>query len=41
VVLQGTDFIKPDSQLTNLAISGNDATFNLNFPFIAKPQPLP
>ncbi|HEX4750458.1 MAG TPA: DUF4331 family protein [Bryobacteraceae bacterium] len=41
VVLQGTDFIKPDSELANLAISANDATFNTTFPFLASPHAMP
>ena len=41
VVLQGTDFIKPDAQVPDLTTSGNDATFNTSFPFIANPHGLP
>jgi hypothetical protein len=41
VVLQGTDFIKPDSTLADLTTSGNDRPFNATFPFIANPHPLP
>jgi hypothetical protein len=41
VVLQGTDWIKPDSQLTDFTTSGNDATLNTTFPFLANPHPLP
>jgi hypothetical protein len=41
VVLQGTDWVKPDSQLTDLTTSANDATFNTAFPFLATPHPLP
>jgi hypothetical protein len=41
VVLQGTDFIKPDVQVPDLTTSGNDATFNNSFPFIANPHALP
>ena len=40
-VLQGTDFIKPDNQLTNLTISGNDLPLSTSFPFLAKAHPLP
>jgi hypothetical protein len=41
VVLQGTNWIKPDTQLTDFTTSGNDATFNTSFPFLASPHPLP
>lgn len=40
-VLQGTDYIKPDSQITDLTVSGNDRTFSTTFPFLADPHPLP
>jgi hypothetical protein len=40
-VLQGTDFIKPDNQLTNLTVSGNDLPLSTTFPFLAKAHPLP
>lgn len=41
VVLQGTAFNKPDAQLGDLSISGNDATPSTTFPFLAPPHPLP
>jgi hypothetical protein len=41
VVLQGTQFLKPDSQLGDLTTSGNDRTLLLQFPFLAEPHPLP
>ena len=41
VVLQGTQFIKPDSQLGDLTTSGNDRAFLTVFPFLATPHPLP
>jgi len=41
VVLQGTQFIKPDSQLGDLTTSGNDRPFLSSFPFLAEPHPLP
>lgn len=40
-VVQGTTFNKPDAQLTNFAIVGNDQPFLPTFPFIALPHPLP
>ena len=41
VVLQGTDFIKPDAQVPDVTTSGNDQPFNATFPFIANPHALP
>lgn len=41
VVLQGTDFIRPDATLDDLSISGNDATLPRTFPYIGAPHPLP
>jgi hypothetical protein len=41
VVLQGTQFIKPGSQLADLTTSGNDRPFLSSFPFLAEPHPLP
>ena len=41
VVLQGTQFILPDSQLGDLTTSGNDRPFLPSFPFLAEPHPLP
>jgi hypothetical protein len=38
-VLQGTDFIKADDQLGNLATSGNDRTFSDTFPYLAPAHP--
>ena len=40
-VLQGTDFIRPDSTLGDLTVSGNDRPLLTTFPFLALPQPLP
>jgi len=41
VVVQGTDWIKPDTQLLDFTTSGNDRAFEATFPYIAKPHPLP
>jgi hypothetical protein len=41
LVLQGTDFIRPDSTLSDVSISGNDQSFLDSFPFFAPPNPLP
>ncbi len=41
VVLQGTDFIRPDSTLSDLTQSGNDRPLLTVFPFLALPHPLP
>jgi len=41
VVLQGTDFIKPDAQVPDLTASGNDRALLGTFPFLATPHPLP
>ena len=41
VVLQGTQFIKPDSTITNYVTVGNDQPFLTTFPYIANPAPLP
>ncbi len=40
-VLQGTDFIRPDSTLNDVTVSGNDQPFLTTFPFFALPNPLP
>lgn len=40
-VLEGTDFIRPDSTLSDLSVSGNDNAFLTTFPFFAPPNPLP
>ncbi len=40
VVLQGTQFIKPDTTITNY-LDGNDYPFLAAFPYIAAPHPLP
>ncbi len=40
LVLQGTDFIRPDSTLDDVSVSGNDQTFLTAFPFFAPPNPL-
>ncbi len=39
-VLQGTDFIRPDSALGDLKSSGNDQPLLTTFPFFAPPNPL-
>jgi hypothetical protein len=41
LVLQGTDFIRPDSTLSDLSQSGNDRPLLSVFPFEALPHPLP
>jgi hypothetical protein len=41
IVLEGTDFIRPDSTLGDLSQSGNDRPFLTTFPFLATPHPLP
>jgi hypothetical protein len=41
VVLQGSDFIGPDSGLTDLTQNANDSTFLTSFPFFAPPHPRP
>lgn len=41
VVLQGTDWIKPDNQIPNLATEGNDRAFLTQFPYVATPHPVP
>jgi len=41
VVVQGTDWIKPDNQLLDFTTSGNDRPFLTTFPYIAAPHPLP
>jgi hypothetical protein len=41
VVVQGTDWIKPDNQLLDFTTSGNDRPFLTMFPYIAAPHPLP
>ncbi len=40
-VLQGTDFIRPDSTLGDLSTSGNDKPLPDTFPFLAAPHPRP
>jgi hypothetical protein len=40
VVLQGTQFIKPDNTITNY-LDGNDYPFLTTFPYLAPPHPLP
>ena len=40
-VLQGTDFIRPDSTLNDLTTSGNDKPLPNQFPFLAEPHPRP
>ncbi len=41
VVVQGTDWIKPDSQVIDETFNGNDRPFLATFPYIALPHPLP
>ncbi len=41
VVLQGTDFIKPDASVPDLTGSGNDRPLLSVFPFLATPHPVP
>lgn len=41
VVLQGTDWIKPDSEITDITTEGNDRPFLTVFPYIATPHPVP
>jgi hypothetical protein len=41
LVLQGTDFIRADSTLADVTVSGNDQAFLTTFPFFAPPNPLP
>lgn len=41
VVLQGTDFIKPDADVLDLSQSWNDRALAADFPFFAPPHPLP
>ena len=41
VVLQGTDFVKPDATLGDLSASGNDRSLLTTFPFLGAPHPLP
>lgn len=41
IVLQGTDFIRPDSTLSDLSMGGNDRPLLTVFPFQGLPQPLP
>ena len=40
-VLQGTDFIRPDSTLSDLTTSGNDKPLPKTFPFLAEPHTRP
>ncbi len=39
LVLQGTDYIRPDSTLGDVSISGNDQPFLKTFPYLAPPNP--
>ena len=41
VVLQGTQFIKPDNMVINASYEGNDLPFLTTFPYLAAPHPLP
>jgi len=40
-VVQGTQWIKPDSAVTDFTTEGNDKPFLTQFPYIAPPHPLP
>jgi Domain of unknown function (DUF4331) len=40
-VLQGTDFIRPDSTLADVTVSGNDKALTTTFPYLAAPHPIP
>ena len=40
-VLQGSDFVGPDSGITNLANNGNDSPFLTAFPYFAPAHPRP
>ncbi|MBK5290803.1 MAG: DUF4331 family protein [Acidobacteriia bacterium] len=40
-VLQGTDFIQPDGELTDFTTSGNEKPLLNRFPFLAPAHPLP
>ena len=40
-VVQGTTFNKPDADLANFTVVGNDREFLKQFPYIALPHPLP
>jgi hypothetical protein len=41
LVLQGTDYIRPDNTLSDVSVSGNDQPFLKVFPYLAPPNPLP
>ena len=41
IVVQGTQFIKPDSTLTDYTNGGNDYPLPTSFPYMAAPHPLP
>ena len=41
VVLQGTDWIKPDASVLDFTFNGNDRAFPATFPYVPLPQPLP
>jgi hypothetical protein len=40
-VLQGTDYIEPDSDTNNFTTSGNDVPLSASFPFLGAAHPLP
>jgi len=40
-VVQGTTFNKPDAQLNDFTVVGNDRPFLTQFPYVATPHPLP
>jgi len=41
VVVQGTTFNKPDAQLNDFTVVGNDRPFSNTFPYVGTPHPLP
>ncbi len=41
VVVQGTNWIKPDSKVIDMTDSGNDRAYSLTFPYAGTPHPLP
>ncbi|MGA9723141.1 MAG: DUF4331 family protein [Candidatus Binatus sp.] len=40
-VLQGTDYVEPDSDINNFTTSGNDVPLSTSFPFLGKAHPFP
>ena len=41
LVLQGTDFYEPDSDIADLSGAGNEKAIPTTFPYLATPHPLP